>query len=149
MATEIAKTVISEDIEVTGSIKAAGSIQFDGKLNGDMTCNGNAVIGQKANIKGNLSVDSITIIGQVSGNITAKDRIELKSTARISGDIKARRLTVEDGVTFIGKSEVNPSTNPSSSNAAPAPEHKQTEPDKSATSDQKEEQKQSGFFGKR
>lgn len=103
------KTVIGEDIEIVGSIKCASNIQFDGKLNGDLNCNGKAAIGGTANIKGNISVDSTTILGQINGNIAAKDRIELKSTARVNGDIRAKRLTVEDGVTFVGKSEVNPS----------------------------------------
>jgi cytoskeletal protein CcmA (bactofilin family) len=48
----------------------------------------------------------------VNGNITAKDRIEMKSTARVTGDIRAKRLSVEDGVTFIGRSEVNSSSSP-------------------------------------
>ena len=47
-----------------------------------------------------------------NGNITAKDRIEMKSSARVTGDIKSKRLAVEDGVTFIGRSEVNPSASP-------------------------------------
>ena len=103
------KSIIGEDIEIVGSIKCASNIQIDGKLNGDLSCNGNALIGNKSTIKGNITVESVTIMGQVNGNVTAKDRIELKSTTRLNGDIKAKRLTVEDGVTFIGKSEVNPS----------------------------------------
>jgi len=105
---EAPKTVIAEDVEIVGSIKCTSHVRLDGKLNGDLSCNGNGVIGQTANIKGNLSVDSVSVSGQVNGNITAKDRIELKSSARINGDIRAKRLTVEDGVTFVGKSEVNP-----------------------------------------
>jgi cytoskeletal protein CcmA (bactofilin family) len=55
-----------------------------------------------------MSIETVSIMGQVNGNITAKDKIELKSTARLHGDIRAKRLTVEDGVTFVGKVEVNP-----------------------------------------
>lgn len=102
------KTIIGEDVEITGSIKSENSIQLDGKLNGDLTCGGSATIGNTSVIKGNLSVECVTVYGQVSGNIVAKDKIEMKSTARINGDIRARRLTVEDGVTFVGKADVNP-----------------------------------------
>jgi cytoskeletal protein CcmA (bactofilin family) len=105
------KTVIAEDVEVTGTIKCTSDIQIDGKLNGDLACSGNAVIGPSAVIKGTVAVDSISVRGQVHGNVTAKDRIELKSTAKINGDIKSKRLTVEDGVTFVGKAEVTPSGN--------------------------------------
>jgi cytoskeletal protein CcmA (bactofilin family) len=124
--TQAAKTVIGEDVEIVGTVRSNGSIEINGKLSGDLSCTGNAVVGGKAQIKGNLNVDSITASGQVNGNITAKDRIELKSTARINGDIRAKRLSVEDGVTLIGKSEVNPSgtvTAKASEDAAEAPKN--------------------------
>lgn len=108
-STDKAKTVIAEDVEITGSVKASTPIHLDGKLNGDLTCTNGVVIGQSAVVKGNLTVDSVVVMGQIAGNITAKDKIDLKSTARLNGDIRARRLAVEDGVTFVGKSEVNPS----------------------------------------
>lgn len=103
------KTLIAEDIEITGTIKCASHVQFDGKLNGDLTCTGTALLGKTAVVKGNISAESVSISGSITGNISAKDRIEMKSTAKVQGDIRAKRLTVEDGVTFIGKSEVNPS----------------------------------------
>jgi len=106
---ETVKSTIASDIEIVGSIQCASDIRLDGKLEGDLTCKGSAVIGDSAAVKGNLSVESISIMGEVTGNVTARDRIELKSTARLTGDIRAKRLTVEDGVTFVGKSEVNPS----------------------------------------
>jgi len=106
---EKAKTVIAEDIEIVGSIKCASDIQIDGKLNGDLNCAGNATIGNTASIKGNITVSCVTVLGQINGNINARDKIELKTSANVTGDVKAKRMTVEDGVTFVGKSEVNPS----------------------------------------
>ena len=106
------QSVISNDIEITGTIKGSGSVRIDGKLEGELHCGGDAVIGKSAQIKGNIVVSSVSIEGSVQGNVTAKDRIEMKSTARVTGDIRAKRLSVEDGVTFIGRSEVNPSGSP-------------------------------------
>ena len=106
------QSVISNEVEFTGTIRSSGSIQIDGKLEGELHCGGDAVIGKSANIKGNLAVNSVTIEGTIHGNVVAKDRIEMKSSARVTGDIKAKRLSVEDGVTFIGRSEVNPSGSP-------------------------------------
>ena len=103
-----AKTVIGEDVEISGNIKCESNIQINGKLNGDLTCAGQAMIGNTSAIKGNISVETVSIMGQLNGNITARDKIELHSTARLHGDIRAKRLTVEDGVTFVGKVEVNP-----------------------------------------
>jgi cytoskeletal protein CcmA (bactofilin family) len=117
---QIRATIIGEDVEITGSIKCENNIQIDGKLNGDLICNTTATIGNTASVKGNLTVETITIYGQINGNINAKDKIELMSTARMHGDIRARRLTVEDGVTFVGKAEVNPTGQQNRQNAAGA-----------------------------
>ncbi len=102
------RTTIGEDVEITGNIKSESGIQLNGKLNGDLTCAGMAQIGATASVKGNMSIDTVSIMGQVNGNITARDKIELKASAKLHGDIRAKRLTVEDGVTFVGKVEVNP-----------------------------------------
>src|ERR1043166_5492897 len=112
MVNNQSQSVISNEVEITGTIRSSGSLQLDGKLEGELHCGGDAVIGKSANIKGNLVVNSATVEGTIHGNITAKDRIEMKSSARVTGDIRAKRLSVEDGVTFIGRSEVNPSGAP-------------------------------------
>jgi cytoskeletal protein CcmA (bactofilin family) len=106
------RSFISAEVEIQGTIRTSGSIQIDGRVQGEIFSDGDVLLGKTGAIKGNLQVNSVTIAGAIQGNITAKDRIELKSTARVMGDIKAKRLAVEDGVTFIGKSEVNPTGKP-------------------------------------
>lgn len=138
------KTIIAEDVEITGSIKCASSIQLDGKLNGDINCAGNATLGASANVKGNITVDSITVNGQINGNITAKDRIELKASAKVLGDIRAKRLTVEDGVSFVGKSEVNPSGTATAKTHIDSPSSPQE-----IVPDEDHKEKSSGLFGKK
>lgn len=148
---EGAKTVIAEDIEIVGSVKCASNIQLAGKLNGDLVCTGTALISESASIKGNITVESTTIHGQVTGNITARDKIELKSTARINGDIKSKRLTVEDGVTFVGKSEVNPSGAAAARPAAPADLRGESalEGEEASRRDDADARKAGGFFARK
>jgi cytoskeletal protein CcmA (bactofilin family) len=119
MENSATQSIIAEDVEITGTVKSTGAVRVDGKLDGELNCNGDAVIGKSATIKGNINVNSATIEGTINGNVIAKDRIEMKSTARVTGDIRSKRLSVEDGVTFIGRSEVNPSGAPSPIAAAP------------------------------
>lgn len=114
MANETHESLIGSDVEITGTIKSSGTVRLDGKLDGELQCGGNAILGKNAQVKGNVTATSVTIEGKINGNILAKDKIEMKATATVNGDIKARRLSVEDGVTFVGRSEVNP-------NAAPSP----------------------------
>ncbi len=114
MSNENHESVIGADVEIIGTIKSNGSVRLDGKLEGELLCGGNAILGKSAQVKGNVTATSVSIEGKINGNILAKDKIEMKATATVNGDIKARRLSVEDGVTFVGRSEVNP-------NATPAP----------------------------
>ena len=114
MANEMHESLIGSDVEIIGTIKSNGTVRLDGKLEGELQCGGNAILGKSAQVKGNVTATSVTIEGKINGNILAKDKIEMKATATVNGDIKARRLSVEDGVTFVGRSEVNP-------NAAPSP----------------------------
>lgn len=142
MANENTQTVISADVQITGTIKSSGPIRIDGKLEGDLVCAADAVIGRNAVIKGGLQVNSVVVEGTIQGNVTAKDKIDMKSTAKVHGDIAAKRLAVEDGVTFIGKSEVNPSG--SGANAAPAPEAPAQGPSAAAA-----DNKNGGMFNRR
>lgn len=133
------QTVISSDVEIVGTIKTTGSIQINGKLEGDLHSEGDATIGKSAQIKGSLHANSIIIAGSINGNMIAKDRIQMQATARVNGDIKSKRLSVEDGVTFVGRSEVNPSGQPIA--AAPAT----ARPDAPAAADEGKP----GLFGKK
>ena len=105
-------TTIGQGVKIVGTVECADGIELNGTLEGDLKCSGDVVIGKQAKIKGNMSVNGVSVAGEVHGNITAQDRIEMKASARVQGDIKAKRLTVVDGVTFVGKSEINPSGTP-------------------------------------
>ncbi len=106
---EDAKTVIADDVEINGSLKCTGGVRLAGKLNGDLTCAGDVLVEKTSAVKGNLAVNSVIVHGQIKGNITARERIELKGNARVAGDIKGKRLVVDDGVSLVGKSEITPS----------------------------------------
>ena len=122
MSNENHESVIGSDVEIIGTIKSSGTVRLDGKLEGELQCGGNAILGKTAQVKGNVTATSVSIEGKISGNILAKDKIEMKATATVNGDIKARRLSVEDGVTFVGRSEVNPNSQPVPSMAPGVPQ---------------------------
>jgi cytoskeletal protein CcmA (bactofilin family) len=111
------KNVLNSDVEIKGDLKFAGELTFEGKLDGEIHSDGSLLLGDSATINGNLSVGSVVVRGKVNGNVTAKDKIEIKSKAELFGDIRAAKLVIEEGVTFVGKTEVNP--NKSSPSSAP------------------------------
>ena len=102
------KNVLNADVEIKGNLKFAGELTFDGKLEGEIQTDGVLNLGESAVITGNLNVQSVVVRGKVNGNITAKEKIEIKSKAELFGDIRATKLVVEEGVIFVGRTEVNP-----------------------------------------
>lgn len=112
------KNVLGSDVEIKGNIKFTGELTFDGKLEGEVQTEGTLHLGEGAVIKGNITAQSVTVRGKINGNITAREKIDIKAKAELFGDIRAARLAIEEGVTFVGKTEVNPNK---VSPAAPPP----------------------------
>jgi cytoskeletal protein CcmA (bactofilin family) len=102
------KNLLSADVEIKGSIKFQSELTIDGKVEGEIASSGVLTVGENAEIKGEIKTKSVTVLGKVHGNITVDERCELKSHAVLYGDLKATRLVIEDGATFVGKSEVTP-----------------------------------------
>jgi cytoskeletal protein CcmA (bactofilin family) len=102
------KNLLSADVEIKGSIKFQNELTVDGKVEGEINSAGILTVGENSEIKGEIKTKSVTVLGKVHGNITVEDRCELKARAVLYGDLKATRLVIEDGATFVGKSEVTP-----------------------------------------
>lgn len=105
---DITKNVLASDVEIKGSIKFLNDLTIDGKVEGEIVSPGTLTVGENAEIRGEIKTKGVTVLGKVHGNITVEERCELKSNAVLHGDLKAARLVIEDGATFVGKSEVTP-----------------------------------------
>src|SRR5215471_881578 len=103
---------LSSDVEIKGSIKFHKELLIDGKVEGKIKSDGLLTIGENADIRAEIKVKSITVYGKLQGNMTVGERCELKSTATMQGDLKAPRLVIEEGATFIGQSELPNDTLP-------------------------------------
>jgi cytoskeletal protein CcmA (bactofilin family) len=113
--------VLNSDIELKGTLRFSGELTFDGKLEGEVHSDGSLHLGDNAVIKGNINVNSVVVRGKVNGNIIAKEKIEVKTKAELFGDIRSARLVMEDGVTFVGQTEVNPNRVAPTAAAQPRP----------------------------
>src|SRR6266404_4611264 len=102
------KNVLNTDVEIKGTLKFSGDLTFDGKLDGDINSEGTLSLGDNAVVKGTIDVGSVIVRGKITGNVIAKDKIDIKAKTELFGDVRASKLVIEEGVTFVGKSEVNP-----------------------------------------
>ena len=100
-------TFLSADAEFKGSLKFKEELRINGKFEGELSSSGTVHVGSQGDVTAEIMVGGAVVEGKVNGNITASDRVELRSTARMMGDIKANKLIVEEGVVFIGRCEVS------------------------------------------
>ena len=102
------KNILTSDVEIKGNLKFSGELTFEGKLDGEIQTDGTLNLGDSAIINGNINAQSVVVRGKINGNISAKEKIEIKGKTELFGDIRASKLVIEEGVTFVGKTEVNP-----------------------------------------
>ena len=107
------RNVLSADVEFKGTIRFSQELSFDGKLDGDIQSEGNLDLGENAVVKGTINVKSVVMRGKINATVTAKDKVDIKSKAELFGDIRAAKLVIEEGATFVGQSEINPGKIPS------------------------------------
>jgi cytoskeletal protein CcmA (bactofilin family) len=102
------KNVLNSDVEIKGILKFSGELTFEGKLEGEIHTDGTLHLGDSAVINGSINAGNVNVRGKITGNITAKEKIDIKAKTELFGDIKAAKLVIEEGITFVGKTEVNP-----------------------------------------
>ena len=86
-----------------------------------MNADGVLQLGESGVINGNVNATAVIVRGKINGNVSAKEKIEIKSKAELFGDIRAAKLAIEEGVTFVGRTEVNPNKVAPSATPPPRP----------------------------
>ncbi len=95
--------MIGEGTVLEGTLRASGDVRISGRIVGKLEVNGKAIVAQEGLIEGELLADNADIAGTIDGEIKVAERIILKNTARVEGDVIAGRLVVEEGAVFAGK----------------------------------------------
>jgi cytoskeletal protein CcmA (bactofilin family) len=94
-------SVIGADVMIKGDIAATADLHVDGTIEGDIKC-ASLVQGESSSINGAVTAESARMAGKVSGSITARELVILKS-ARIEGDVHYDALTIEQGAQVDGR----------------------------------------------
>jgi cytoskeletal protein CcmA (bactofilin family) len=103
---EQVSTILSSDTHFKGSLSFEKSLKIEGGFEGEINTSGSLYVGKDAKVKAEIKVGSIYIEGSVTGNVTSQDKVELRSTSRLIGDVKAAKLVVEEGATLTGHCEI-------------------------------------------
>ncbi len=115
---------IGRSIQIEGTLTGNEDLTIDGKINGKISLRGHVLtIGPNGAIDAHLRAKSIVIQGDVSGNVSADDKVHITASGSVKGDIRAPRLALDDGARFkggvdMGETSTDASTKPIGSDAA-------------------------------
>jgi cytoskeletal protein CcmA (bactofilin family) len=111
-------TLLGRGSEFEGKLTFEGTVRIDGKLTGEIFTDDVLIVGEGAEVKAEINVGSIVIEGSVHGNIHAKRSVEIRTPARMRGNITTPSLFIEKGVLFDGTCQME--------SAAPASQEKRS-----------------------
>jgi cytoskeletal protein CcmA (bactofilin family) len=112
-------TLLGAGSEFEGKLTFQGSVHIDGRFKGEIVTTDELNVGQAAKVSAEITVGSILVHGEITGNIKAKSLVELESTARVFGTIDTPALVVKKGAIFEGTTKMGAKI--SSINEAPKP----------------------------
>src|SRR6266481_7775634 len=98
--------ILSRGVSIKGSVKFLNELLIDGEVEGTIESTGTLTIGEHARIKGEIRTISVTVKGNVEGNIVASERCELQAGCTLLGDIEAPRLVVDEQAAFRGSAKI-------------------------------------------
>ncbi len=93
---------IDEGSEIQGKYTFSGTVVLNGKFQGEIVSKDTLIIGEKGVINATIRGGAVLISGEVVGDVLATERVELRGSARVFGDLEAPVVVIEEGVLFEG-----------------------------------------------
>lgn len=126
---EAAISLIAPGTKIVGDCETDGTIRVEGQVEGTLKAGKSIVVGRSGEVVGDIVTQDCVVSGRVSGNVTAESRLELQSTCDIQGEIRSRRVQLDEGARFNGQVHmedsaggrtIKPATTPGQPTAKPA-----------------------------
>ena len=97
-----ATSILAHGCKFKGEITVQGTFRVEGEFEGTISKPENLVVGKTGVVTADINVKNAVIGGRVFGNIVAENKIELQGGSHVEGDIRTRRLVIDEGVFFEG-----------------------------------------------
>jgi len=99
---------LGTSVVIKGDLSASEDLTLYGKMEGSVTLHGGhtLTIGRHADIRATIDAKAVVIQGAVTGNVTAREKVEIHTTGSVAGDVSSPRLAIADGASIRGKVHV-------------------------------------------
>src|SRR6202790_289234 len=112
------QATIGKSLVIKGEVTGSESLYIDGRVEGSISLAGNRVtIGRNGVVAANINAREIVVLGKVRGNLTASDRVDIRSDGSLTGDVVAARISIEDGAYFKGGIDIRKGGQPTQQKA--------------------------------
>jgi cytoskeletal protein CcmA (bactofilin family) len=98
---------IGKSVIIKGELSGSEDLYLDGEVEGNIDLHShNLVVGPNGRVRANVFAKDVVIHGKVDGNVTGVEKVELKKSAVLNGDIGTQRIVIEDGAFFKGAIDI-------------------------------------------
>ena len=112
------QATIGKSLVIKGEVTGSESLYIDGRVEGSINLSGNRVtVGRNGVVAANINAREIVVLGKVRGNLTASDRVDIRSDGSLTGDVVAARISIEDGAFFKGGIDIRKGGQPTQTKA--------------------------------
>ncbi len=101
------RTILGSSVTLRGELTGDEDLAIEGQFDGTIHLRDHCVtVGPQGQVKAEIQATRVVVQGAVTGNITARERIEIRKTGRVMGDLVAPGIAIEDGAYFKGSIEI-------------------------------------------
>jgi len=94
-------------VVIKGELSGSEDLYVDGNVEGSIELrNHSLTVGPNGNVKANVSAKAVVIQGKLDGSVNASDRVELRKSAVVTGDLTTQRIAIEEGAFLKGKVDI-------------------------------------------
>jgi cytoskeletal protein CcmA (bactofilin family) len=99
---------IGKSVFIKGELSGSEDLFLDGNVEGSIALKGNSLtVGPNGQVKASIDAKGVVVQGKLDGNIQASERVELRKSAVVNGDITTQKLLIEEGAFLKGKVDTN------------------------------------------
>lgn len=104
---EPAISIIGQGMTIVGDCQTDGTMRVEGRVEGTVRAGKSVVVGRSGEVVGDIHTQDAVISGRVSGSIVAESRLELQATCAVEGEIRSRRILLDEGGRFNGNVQMS------------------------------------------
>ncbi len=98
---------IGKSVVIKGELSGSEDLYVDGQVEGSITLKSNSLtVGPNGQVKAAVEAKAVVVQGKLEGNVLASDRVELRKSAIVTGDVTTQRSSIEEGAYLKGKVDI-------------------------------------------